>query len=235
MKYVFLALFLSFFVSPVIADDVIYYDALTLELGCALGPPLGFPSFVEATSGTPLSWVGRVSNVGKPFDDLVPLGYELTYAFEGSKCTVAGSWDDAPCGRSAYGYFEGGTLTIYLDASPDADFTNLSTFHDGDAVLIAETSVIHMTDDDPYLLCPNRPDDPDASAFLHVVGGSWFDRASQDGHGFYGASWGEVDQSVPPRLLIMGYAFRADGVIDLYSTVATTPTTWGAVKALYHR
>lgn len=233
MKFVLLLLLLAVFAHAAHAD-VLYLDAVTLEKGCALGPPLGFPTWAVPENGSPLTWVGRVASVGEPFNhDLVPVGYEMTYVFEGSTCWLAETWSDPPCGSGVTGYYTGGKLTIYLDPVPDADFTNLATFSDGDVALTLQTFRIDVTDYDPYILCPVRPDEFDLLASIQVIGGLWADLVSTEGRGYYGDVWGEVDQSVPAYLDFMGYAFRGEGVLRLYSTVATKSTTWGAVKALY--
>ena len=234
MKFVLLSVFLAIFAHAALADDIHYIDALTLEQGYALGPPQGFPTWVLPPLGTNLTWVGRVSHVGEPFDDgLVPVGTEVTYVFQGSTCVLAENWEDDPCGNGVVAYYQNGTLTIYLDPTPDADFTNLASFSDGDVALSLHTFTIQIADDDPYLLCPPRGDDVDIIATIQVTGGLWADLVSTDTRGFYGSAFGEVDPSIPPHLDFMGYAFRAGGAINLSSTVATKSTTWGGVKALY--
>jgi hypothetical protein len=214
--------------------DPLYPAALTFETGYAFGPMPGFPWLAYSSYGAPLTWVGRVGDVGPPFDDLLPLGaYELTYSFDGSTCTEVGNWDSFTCSSGEYGVFRGGTFTLYIDSTPDADFANLTTFRDGDAVLIALTTATYVTDDDPHESCPWRSDEPDLSSFFLFVGGLWFDRVSSHGDGLEGICNGELEGSVPSELQSLGYVFPADGIVDVYGPVPVASTTWGRVKALY--
>ncbi len=215
--------------------DVLYPAALTFEPGYASGPPAGFPVHdVAPHYGDPLTIVGRVAEVKQPFDDLLPADtYELTFVFEGTTCTQWGMWDDIPCAGGIFGTFQGGTVAIYLDASPDADFANPQTFHDGDLVLLGSLSIVSVLDSDPYIACPPRSDEPDVGAFFTFIGGTWFSRVSNDGVGFDAISEGELDDNVSAELRALGYTFRVDGTVDIYGPVATEPVTWGRVKALY--
>lgn len=209
--------------------DVIYPAALTQELGYAIGPEQPFPQ-----PGDPLTWVGRVAGVGPVFDNLLPPGvYELTYVFDGSTCVEAGMFDDFVCmAGGPFAVFHGGTVAVYLDTTPDADFSNLATLQDGDLVLIADMYSILVAEDDPYPPCADRPD---VTSYFTFVGGIWFDRVSSHGVGFEAVSHGEMlpYYVLPPELQALGFVFGADGVVDVYGPVPTKQTTWGAVKALY--
>jgi hypothetical protein len=213
--------------------DVLYPAALTFEIGYAFGPQPPFPYQTYQALGAPLTLVGRVAAVGRPFDDLLPPGaYELTYVFEGSTCVEVGNFDDL-CSGGEYAVFRGGTVTIYLDTTPDADFTSLSTFRDGDLTLIAEMSFMYVAKDDPFEACPWMPDNPDVPSWFTFVGGIWFDRVSNNGDGFEAAHKGELYFDVPPELQPLGYVCGIDGVVDIDGPVVIQSSTWGAVKALY--
>jgi hypothetical protein len=214
------------------SGDVLYPAALTFEPGYAVGPLPGFPLSALPSLGT-LTLAGRVARVGRPFDDLLPSGaYELTYVFEGSALFGAGDWD-GECSGGVFAVFEGGTVSIYLDPTPDADFGNLATFRDGDVVLLALSSHIWVRNNDPQAACPWLPDEPDISAVMQFVEGLWFDRVSNHGEGFEASSHGELDGNVSQELKALGFVFRADGTVDINGPVPVTPATWGAVKALY--
>ncbi len=233
MKAILAAVLIVAACAAVTAADTLYPAAFTFEPGLAYGPPTGFPWMDLPDLGTPLVMEGRVAAVGAPFDDLLPAGnWEITWVFEGSACTQAGNWDDFFCAGGLFATYEGGTLTFYLDTSPDANILDPSTFRDGEVVLQAQTSTVNAADNDPHVACPQRPDEPDVFAFFSFVGGSWFARVSDNGTGLAGTSRGEMDNGVPPGLEPL-FTFRVDGVVDVYGPVATEATTWGRVKALY--
>jgi hypothetical protein len=215
------------------SGGVFYPDALIFEPGYASGPPPGFPlEDVNPDYGDPLTIVGRVAGVGQPFEGLLPAGQELTYVFEGASCTQWGVWDDFEClVGGIYGTFQNGTVAFYLDSSPDANFAIPQTFRDGELVLLAQLSSVLVLNYDPTN-CPSLPA-PDVYAYFMFVGGSWFSRVSNHGVGWNAVSEGELDGNVPPDLQALGYTFRVDGSVDIDGPVATSPTTWGRVKALY--
>lgn len=220
--------------SAAVSAEVIYPDALVLEPGYASGPPLGFPGWARPEYGDPLVMVGLVSAVGAPLDGLLPAGaHELTYVFEGSAFYQYGMWDNIPCSGGEFGAFQGGTVTFYLDATPDADFVNPASFRDGDAVLVAQSTYLFVADDDPQEACPQVPDVPDVVASFSFVGGAWFSRVSSNGFGWYGSSASELEFDVPAELAALGYIFRVEGAVDVSAPLAAESTTWGRLKALY--
>ncbi len=233
MKPILAALFLAALLVPGVSADVLYPNALTFEPGFAAGPPQGFPYWLWPDYGDPLTIVGRVAAVSAPFDDLLPAGpYELTYVYEGAACTQFGNWDNIPCSGGLFGTFEGGTVSFYLDTTPDAEFLAPDTFRDGELVLLAQSSYVYVADDDPSG-CPMLPNPPDVVAYFAFIGGSWFDRVSHNGAGFDAGSRGELDYDVSPVLQALGYIFRVDGTVDIDGPVPVEMTTWGRVKALY--
>ncbi|HEX5133006.1 MAG TPA: hypothetical protein VFX92_11045, partial [Candidatus Krumholzibacteria bacterium] len=157
---------------------------------------------------------------------------ELTYVYEGSSCEGVGQWDDFVCAGGDFAWYGGGTVTIYMDATPDADFFNPATFRDGSVVLLAESQLISVLDNDPDG-CPMLPNPPDVTAYFTFTGGAWYPRASNNGVAFQAVSQGELGHDVPAPLEALGYVFQVDGTVDIYGTVAVEETTWGRVKALY--
>ncbi|MCI0452531.1 MAG: hypothetical protein L0Z51_09115 [Candidatus Latescibacteria bacterium] len=228
----FVVLMLSFAVSD---GDALFPAALTLEAGYGIGPPPPFPWQMHHAIGAPLIMAGRVSALGRPFDDIaLPGSYELTYVFECARCVSADVCDGPPCtGGGDCGRFDDGNFTVYLDTTPDAVFTDLATFRDGDVVLLGLVSYTFVFDDDPHELCPMLDDVADIDVFFHFVGGLWFDRVSNDEDGLAGHGRCEMEAEVPAPLQSLGYVIRVDGVVDIDGPVPVTSTTWGAVKALY--
>lgn len=233
MKIVLLVAAITASASLASADELLFPSALTFEPGFAIGPNAGFPFFGEAEIGVPLTLVGKVAAVAEPFDDLIPPGvHELTYVYSGSTCVRTGIAEDLVCVGSYFGDFENGTFALYLDVTPDADFSDIATFGDGDLVLIGQPCNTMVANFDPTG-CPQRPEAPDVVAGFTFIGGSWFGRVSNNGIGFSGFSQGELDDNIPAELKALGYSLRVDGIVDIYAPLAVTPMTWGAVKALY--
>jgi hypothetical protein len=69
------------------------------------------------------------------------------------------------------------------------------------------------------------------TAYFTFTGGAWFERVSDNGVGFDGVSHGQLDIDV--AMPASYYIFVVDGEVDIYATLPTRETTWGAVKALY--
>jgi len=142
-----------------------------------------------------------------------------------------------PCSGGTYVTYAGGTMSIYLDPAPDADFANTSTFRDGELVLQAQLQETGITDDDPQENCPMYDDQPDVHWYCAFTGGSWFYRVVSRGNGLTGIGKGELPghypELVPEALRALGYVLRIDGSLDIVGPVATQPVTWGHVKSLY--
>jgi hypothetical protein len=213
--------------------DVLYPSALVFEPGYAIGPSGGFPvQQVLPNLGDPLSFMGLVATVNAPFADLLPGGiYEITYLLQGATCGIASDqYGPPPCDDHMWAGFSGGALSIYLDTTPDADFTNVATFADGELVLLMENlAVILMDVDDPGPSCSG----PYFDLFMgfDFTGGSWFSRV--DNVFLWSVFDGEIDGQVPPALQALGFTFRGDGHVDIHQTLATKQVTWGRVKSLY--
>jgi hypothetical protein len=216
--------------------DIFYPDAITFGPSYAVASGAGYPDFFPPL-GSPLLVVGMVTGVTAPFDDLLPSGpYEITWIASGATCNGYGNWDDFNCNRGGTIIdFGGGTISFFLDTTPDADFTNPSTFQDGELILVANTPAMHVSNDDPDGYCVTD-DRPDVYLSFSFVGGSWFNRLAP-GTVSYGR--GEIPGSypdmIPEPLRALGYVLRIDGSIDVVGPVAAEPVTWGHVKALYRR
>lgn len=213
-----------------------YPDAITFESSYAVGPTMGFP-YYPGNIGSPLVIVGIVNDVGAPFTDLLPASpHELTFVYENATCAETGYYD-GPCSDGNYSAYQGGTLSIYLDTTPDADFTSAGTFHDGELVLvITQQGPLSTKGDDPQETCPMvEEDNPDLSGAFVCSGGSWLYRVINGGQGFMSHFSGEVDhgENISPPFEAAGYVARIHGGIDVISPVATQPVTWGRVKSMY--
>jgi hypothetical protein len=215
---------------------VLYPNAITFESSYAVGPAAGFP-YLPGEYGTPLVIFGIVSGVSAPFGDLVPAPpYELTFVFENAVCVERGNFD-GQCSGGNYAAYQGGTLSFYLDTTPDASFTETGTFRDGEPVLVATQQwPMFAAADDPQEACPMvENDNPDLAGSFVCSGGTWLYRVLSNGKGFMSSFKGEIDRYdvVPAPLAAAGYVARVHGSIDLFGPVATQPTTWGYVKSLY--
>jgi hypothetical protein len=180
---------------------------------------------------------GIVSGVNAPFSDLLPAPpYELTFVYENAVLVERGNYD-GDCSGGSYSTYQGGTLSIYLDTTPDADFTNTATFRDGDLVLaITQQWPMWVAGDDPQESCPMvEKDNPDLQGAFVCSGGSWLFRVISDGKGFVSNFYGEDDRYdiVPAPIEAAGFIDRIHGSIDIVAPVATQPATWGYVKSLY--
>lgn len=213
--------------------DLEYPSALVFEPGYAIGPPGGFPvQQVLPNLGDPLTFMGLVATVNAPFVDLLPGGiYEITYLLQDATCAIASDqYGPPPCDDHKWAGFYGGSLSIYLDTTPDADFTNAATFTDGELVLLMENlAVLVMDVDDPGPLCSGNYFD--LFMGFDFTGGSWFSRV--DNVFLESLFAGEIDGQVPPALQALGFTFRGDGHIDIHQNLATKQVTWGQVKSLY--
>lgn len=213
---------------------VLYPNAITFGPSYAIASATGFPFFFP-DFGSPLFVAGIVTGVAAPFNDLLPPGpYEITWTVSGATCSGYGNWDDFHCNRGGTDVsFSGGTISFFLDTTPDGDFANPSTFQDGELVLLAQTQAIHITNDDPDGFCvtDNRPDVYMSFSF---VGGSWYNRVAAGTLSFgRGEIPGSYPDMIPEPLRALGYLLRIDGSMDIIGPVATEPMTWGHVKSLY--
>lgn len=213
------------------ADELIYPSALVFAPGYGSSPsdfPLG-PNLPQLND--PLRYVGRISTVNDPFTDLLPVGdYEITFLLQGALCQIASDrYGPPPCLAYPWAAFYGGSVSIYLDTSPDAVFTDESTLTDGELVLYMEGLQIILAPADypDPIQCPWQ-DPADLFFGFEFTGGSWFERVNDES--FYSTFEGEVDAAVPPEL---PFTFHADGHIDIRKSVPTKPVTWGQMKSLY--
>jgi len=218
--------------------DVIYPDAITFGPSYVLGPPAGFPWDTNPDYGDPLFIAGTVSSVGSPFAALLPSPpFELTLVVTSATFDSYGMWDDFTCNRFGMDQmFTGGAISIFLDSTPDADFTSPATFQDGELVLQAQMQSVHMTDDDPLGGCPTV-NYPDVRMFFSFTSGSWYHLVVAGGKGMSGQSEAEIPgyylDDIPAPLQALGYVLRIEGGIDIFGAVATQQTTWGKLKSLY--
>jgi len=215
---------------PVAANDV-YPSALVLDTGYAIGPPAWYPWANFPAQGDPLFIFGSVSEVNEPFTDLLPVAasYELTYAFRDFACTLYGWGEDFSCSALYSAWFDGGRISFFLALTPDAEFANAATFLDGDLVLEARADQLYLW----FLTHCMYGDEYGQHSNLQWIGGTWFDRVSRNDVGYAGENLGSFDREVPAPIRGFGYVGRSLSRIDIFKPVATAPTTWGRVKALY--
>lgn len=213
--------------APASAD--VFENAIIMGESYVAGPPAWDPWLNEPNIGDPLWMVGPVVQLWAPFDDrtLPPPGtYEVTYAYTGFQCARNGNWDDFENNiGGSYSDFEGGVYSVYLDTSPDANFSNVATFQDGELILQASVDVLSFISGHP---------DYGFWSGMRFTGGSWFDEVSNGGVGYYANVSGLFTGDILPIYEGMGYVGQSlfSGVTILVP-VATEVTTWGKVKALY--
>ncbi len=212
---------------PAAAD---YPSALVLGTGYATGPATWTP-WTNLPNLEDSLWIfGSVAEVHAPFDDLVPAGpYELTYVFEQYACVWSVHGEDLICSVTDIAIFDLGSIRVYLDTSPDADFADPATFRDGERVLVATAHPLQLFTE---LHCVNGRRYVQR-AVMQFVGGTWFARVSRNGVGFTGGNFGEFWGDIPAGLRALGYIGQSESHVDILVPTAVTSTTWGRIKALY--
>jgi hypothetical protein len=218
-------------------------------LVCTTVPALGAPiidwdpafyyepgaTFSNSNIGSELKIVGTVSLFGPPLDFLnanMP-GTEYTFYISGliSQGTVTFG---APGTQFYITTYNGGTIQIYEDATPDAVFdpfppnaTVPSTFTDGTVILSGTMDDFYTQTND---FTPNKTGNSEGhitwtgGTLIGHVGGANPCPALFTG----GLTW-----NPNPNILIPGYLFRHDGKVDHECPVPTQPGTWGRIKKLY--
>lgn len=222
---------------PALASAQFVPNAMTFGPAYVSGPPFGFPWLSTPETNYSLTVIGFITAVQAPLKDLIPDGtFELTFVFSGAHSSSVGYFDGS-CTDGNYWAFNSSTLNVYLDTTPDGDFSNPGTFTDGEKVLTAEVSPTSVKDDDPAESCPMIEDSPDVFAQMLFTGGTWYAHVSDGGIGYYANERGEIaghSPDVPPALQAIGYVLRIDGEIDIWFPIMTTrASTWGAVKSMY--
>jgi hypothetical protein len=212
---------------PAVAGPVVDWDPVyTWEAGAT---PTNSPP------GGQFFAVGTVSSFGPPLEFLNAnlATHEYTIYIYG----LTSQGTQPPIGPPTMQFYItnylGGTIEIYEDASPDADFginppnaTVPSTFIDGTLILQGNFT-------DFYTQTNNFTANQTGNMEGHLswVGGSLLDDVSQSGlpcPSLFtgGLTWRD-------DVVIDGYIFRHDGKIDLNCPTAAEPSTWGRVKSQY--
>lgn len=211
---------------PAAAD---YPSALVLGTGYAAGPAQWLP-WENLPNLEDSLWIfGTVADVNAPFDDLLPVGpYELTYVFDSYSCVWSTFGQDG-CSVTAYAFFDFGSLRVYLDLSPDADFANAATFRDGTLMLEATAHPLQLFTEDHCVTGRRFVQ----RAVMRFVGGAWFSHVSQNGDGFVAGNIGEFQGDIPAALTALGYVGQSASVVDIIVPNSVEATTWGRIKAMY--
>ena len=211
---------------PAAAD---YPSALVLGTGYATGPPQWTP-WQNLPNLEDSLWIfGSVADVNAPFDALLPPGaYELTYVFDSYACVWSSLGTDG-CSNTAFAFFDLGSLRVYLDTTPDADFTRPATFRDGTLVLLATAHPLQLFMEDHCVTGERFVQ----RTVMYFVGGAWFAHVSQNGTGFVAGNLGEFRGDIPAGLAALGYVGQSTSVVNILVPNSVEATTWGRVKALY--
>jgi hypothetical protein len=213
---------------PAVAAPVVDWDPIfTWEVGAT---PTNSPP------GGQFFGVGTVSSFGAPLEflnaNIVAGTHEYTIYL--TPLVSLGTVTIGPPATQFYTTnYSGGTITIYEDNTPDADFginppngTVPSTFIDGTAILTGNFTNFY-TQTNNFTL--NQTGNMEGN--IMWTGGTLLGEVSQGGLPcpslFTGGLTWRTD--VKPE----GYIFRHDGKIDLNCPTAAEPSTWGRVKSQY--
>ena len=213
--------------SPAVAD---FPSALVFDTGYATGPVQWTP-WQNLPNLEDSLWIyGSVSAVNAPFVDLIPVGpYELTYVFDSYACIWASHGGDQTCTLAELAFFDLGSIRVFLDTTPDADFANPASFRDGQQVLVANAYPLQLFMENDCVTGIRYVQ----QAVMQFRGGAWFSRVSQNGVGFIAGNQGEFRGDVPAGLIALGYVGQSHSKVDIVVPNAVASTTWGRIKALY--
>ena len=184
--------------------------------------------------------VGTLELAGPPLEDVVTTepGTEITYAITGLAYLGSWVWDGGPPGGSlewggTFHEFSDGYFRLYADDAPDHDFSDPSTFQDGDLLLEARVPSYKFWSGAGYP-CPQCY--PEHFGDVEFTGGLLFHRVSRDGVGYRGnmvqTSFGEAPLD---SLLLPGTSYPTHGRLGLSIPVPVRETTWGKIKQLFAR
>ena len=207
---------------PVIDWDPIFFYA----------PPTS--TFNNQPAGNALWGVGTVSKFDAPLQFLDASDPTKEYTIYMYGFSSLGTSTIGPPATQFYTTdYSGGTIEIYEDLSPDANYgtnppnaTAPSTFVDGTLILKGDfTSFTVQTNNFTSFQTGNAEGDIDWN------GGTLVALMSQGGEECPGLFTGGLTWRT--SLLMPGYLFRHDGKIDLQCPTPAEPSTWGKVKANY--
>jgi len=182
---------------------------------------VGPSSCSEQRTGDVLNIFGFVSALRSPFDDIIDpeSAYEVTYTYEQFICNDHGNWNDSNnYTNNWYANYSSGIIRIYLDDTPDADYSDPNTFKDGTMLLEAMY--------DSLLLGTV----PSLVGQFHFTGGTLFDRVSRNGVGYIGHNIGAYWCYAPIDIWLLGYVGTTHSTIDIY---VPYPSSWGEIKSIY--
>jgi hypothetical protein len=222
MNRTIIVLIISVLATPTLVAAGLLQNSIVFDTGY-FGAPAGWNCpWGSPRMGDSLWIVGSVAEFNAPFTGMVPMdaGHEATFSFDGFVCTESGMWDDIPRAGGWYATFEGGTLKIYLDDTPDADFSNPATFRDGELLLEAQTFSLTLGTEPPHY------------AWFYFTGGSLFHVVSKDGVGYRAENPGTI-AAAPPAMRDLGYVGESHSSVNVLLPVPTEETSWGKIKMLY--
>jgi hypothetical protein len=206
------------------ARDIDVDTLLTFGEGYASGP-MGAWTY---PLGEGILLYGKVTRINLQAG--LPDSSEYTYVIANLISSYDLVWDnfECECGGSGTG-FRNGTLSIYRDDTPDADFTAPDTYKDG--ILLLEATL----DDFRSLWGGCRPGCPVFShGYLVFSGGSLLDLVPID-YNVKGANFlYEYDRGVAQEFTDLGIFAKTTGAaVTYFSIVPVEATTWGHLKSLY--
>ena len=208
------------------ADD--YHFAIIFDTGYVNGPSEWEPWDNFPTIGDPLQIVGHVLDFNAPFEGLLPTNgsYEVTYSFYGFHCESYGMWDDFEnSAGGAFALFEGGSIGIYLDTTPDASFSDKSTFENGELLLEAKAFYLNLS--------TRSHVQPAQQGYYYFTGGTWYHLVNDNGSGNMLENLGDFTEEISDAMKLLGFIGQSTTRIDVFEKVPYENTTWGRIKAIY--
>ncbi|MBU8871713.1 MAG: hypothetical protein KOO60_12675 [Gemmatimonadales bacterium] len=212
--FVFIAVFIALLALPAYSQiQQIDYIGFGWETG-------GFPA---SEVGDELSFTGIVDYLDPGFEvDLVD--YQMTFHVYGLL-----SQGEIDMGYWTMINYSGGYLEIYQDSNHNGDFginppnaTSPNSFVDGELFFAGE-----FTD---FVLFFTPDGNGSFEGNLNGINGSMLESSCED----CVYLWGGAFTWAASAQLIEGYDLQIDGALDVDAAVASEPTTWGSVKALYN-
>ena len=191
------------------ARSEVLESAIVLDTGYVVGP-----RGCQPEDGTMLFIFGHVAELRAPFEDILPTegAYEVTYVVDQFTCDGVGNWDD-DFGRGGWmAEYRNGFIRIYLDDTPESDFSAPITFRDGVLLIEAQYSILLLG------MIPSH------IGMLKFTGGTLFSLVSDNESGYYGENIGSYWCCIPDDIRQIGYVAKSFGTIDVHVPVPTEQT-----------
>ena len=195
-------------------------------------------TFDNMPAGGIMHVVGTVSIFGPPLDFLNATMPGTEYTFFCDGLTSLGTTSSGPPSTTVYTtLFTGGTIAVYGDPTPDADFAPFppnahvpSTFTDDPPPLLIGVFTNFIVTTNNFTAFKTGT----IEGNIAWTGGTLIDFfKGANGQTCPGLFTGGATWNTAPGVGIPGYLFRHDGKIDLQCPVPTVKSSWSRLKQLY--